>query len=224
MKLVKGIGGPGEGACWMAAIHYYTRANDDQSWSDRPACVPETIRELAVSLNDWCEDNERESLLGDHLFDPVGCDRSPASETRRLEMIVETAITWARRMYPESSYGTWAERWLSGKDRSVTAAENAATMADGAAATAPGAMWVAAVAAATAAGAAAAMATAEDAVTALATSMARAAAAMAAVKAAPTKLALLGLISRCCAIGDRVETCAPRSRESVLEALETGNF
>ncbi len=221
MNLVRGIGSPGEGACWMSALHYHTRTMTDHSWSDRPAYVPETIRELAVRLNDWCEDGEREWLIGDHLFEPVGCDPSPASEMRRLEIIVGAAITWTLRMYREPSYGAWAECWLSGEDRSMAAAEDAASAA--AAADAAAALEAGTDLYTTAADAAAVAVAAAAAAVATTSKAMAAAAAMAAV-AAPTKLLLFGLILRCCAVGDRVEVCASRSRESVLEALETGVF
>ncbi|MCI0354840.1 MAG: hypothetical protein L0099_07365 [Acidobacteria bacterium] len=202
----------------MSALHYYTRACDDQSWSDCPAYVPQTIRELAISLNVWCNNGERERLIGDHLFEPVGCDPSPASEMRRLEMIVETAITWTLRTYKEPNFGAWAERWLSGEDRSVAAAKDA-----WAASKLTTASALAATAASTLATVSALKLTTASAL-ATATATALSAAVTAAVKTAPTKLQFLKLILRCCAVGDRVEVCTSRSRESVLEALETGVF
>ncbi|MCI0354841.1 MAG: hypothetical protein L0099_07370 [Acidobacteria bacterium] len=136
-------------------------------------------------------------------------------------MIVETAIGWALRIHCEPTFDAWATRWLSGEDRSTTAAENAAM-----ATTESSTSVTAAVAAEVASAAATATASKTSAAVsaAAASKAAVAAAAVAAMNAGPTKLQLLRLILRCCTVGDRIEVCTSRSRESVLEALETGVF
>ena len=91
MKLVKGKGSESTGACWMAALHYYTRS--DKSWSDHPDCVAPEIRALAIYLNDWCDDGEREELIGPHLFAPLGTNQ-PEHRSARLALIVDTARRW----------------------------------------------------------------------------------------------------------------------------------
>lgn len=119
MKLVKGVGSPAEGGCWMVAASMYAHGK----WSDQPACVPPTIRALCVRLNDMCSDGEREALIGPHLFAPMGRDASPEAEQRRAWLCAE----WAVRRYalPCDATRTWAERWLSGENRSREAARAA---------------------------------------------------------------------------------------------------
>jgi len=92
MKLVKGKGSPGEGGCWMVAAATYA----DEGWTDHPKCVDETIRPLCITLNDWCDDGEREDLIGPHLFAPVGTADESLRE-KRLRMIVDFALGEAAR-------------------------------------------------------------------------------------------------------------------------------
>ena len=94
MRLVKGKGSPDTGACWMSAIHYYTRT--DQTWSDHPACVSPVIGMLAMALNDLCEDGERETLIGPHLFAPVGTNTGLADDLIRTKMAADVASEWAK--------------------------------------------------------------------------------------------------------------------------------
>jgi hypothetical protein len=68
MKLTKGKGSPETGGCWMTAAAYYA----ENHWTDHPACVCPIITNLCIRLNDWCEDGEREKLIGPHLLTPVG--------------------------------------------------------------------------------------------------------------------------------------------------------
>jgi len=92
MKLTKGPGSPGKGGCWMVAVQQYTEPTmthkktiklldgtkmeavvfRDNAWHDHPECVHPVIREFCIWMNDNCPDEERESIIGPHLFDPVG--------------------------------------------------------------------------------------------------------------------------------------------------------
>ncbi len=97
MKLVRGAGAPGEGACWMSAVHQY-QTELGPHWSDHPECVSPIIRELCIQLNDRCEsDEEREGLIGPHLFTPVGTN-DPHLERRRIYRVADMACrVWAPR-------------------------------------------------------------------------------------------------------------------------------
>ena len=92
MRLVNGEGSPTTGACWMSALHYYTR--QDASWTDRApwACVSPVIRTLCIRLNDLCSDGEREALIGPHLFTPIGTASSPEIEQRRTFLCADRAV------------------------------------------------------------------------------------------------------------------------------------
>ena len=81
VKLTDGVGSPEEGGCWMVAASYY----ETGEWYDQPACVCPVIRLLCIPLNDWMEsDEERERIIGPHLFAPVGTAAGRAMEWRRF--------------------------------------------------------------------------------------------------------------------------------------------
>lgn len=90
MKLVSGSGSEQTGACWMSALHWYTRR--DRTWSDHPDCVSPVIRELCIRLNDMCIDGEREELIGKHLFASVGTNTGEADDQRRAYLCADRAI------------------------------------------------------------------------------------------------------------------------------------
>ena len=222
MKLVKGAGSEKGGACWMSALHYYTR--EDRSWSDAApwACVSPVIRALCIRLNDMCDDGERESLIGPHLFEPLGTATGIEDERRRAFMVADTAIhAFAPIRMRATGRPDLAER-MEGipavVDRnSAIVARDAAYKIRAAAAAA--AAYDAAYDAAAAAYAAAAY---DDA----AAAAAYAAACDAAYDAAARKQIkplLLDLILRCCAVGERKEVAEACSRERVLEMLECGS-
>lgn len=68
IKLVAGAGSPGEGACWMSAIQYYSGGE----WSDHPDCVCPLIRQMCICANDCLDDESRGEIIGPHLLAPVG--------------------------------------------------------------------------------------------------------------------------------------------------------
>jgi len=94
MKLVAGQGGQGQGACWMSAIHWYTRADKPGfQWSDHPECVDPVIRSLCISLNDSLPDDKaRGEIIGPHLFRPVGTLVSNELTIRRAFKCADVAI------------------------------------------------------------------------------------------------------------------------------------
>ena len=93
MRLVRGAGSETKGACWMSALHYYTRT--DRSWSDHHSCVSGVVRVLCIELNDWCNDDERGALIGPHLFAPVGTATGLQDEIARARLCAERATAWA---------------------------------------------------------------------------------------------------------------------------------
>ena len=107
---------------------------------------------------------------GDVVIDDttkVGCKSMTTIKRTRLPRMttmqrVEIAIHLALIVYKEKDFKTWADNWLSGKDRSRTAAEAAADAAEAAAARTAkaAAAWAAAWAATKAADAAVAKAAA----------------------------------------------------------------
>jgi len=221
MKLVSGAGSPETGACWMSALNFYTDENALVNWSDQPRCVCGTIRPLAITHNDMCEsDEERERLIGPHLFAPVGT--AGVSAEVRLARVRKIALAAVRVFAPIAldAAGLTAEaarlRALpddASYDELRDAANNAAAdyAADAAAKSA-------AAYASRSATAAAARATAEA-----ADAAAVAADYAADANIAVTKQALLDLILDLCEMG-RVEVPEVRTREQVLAALETGRF
>lgn len=94
MRLVAGSGSEKTGACWMSALHYYTR-RDKISWTDQPKCVAPSVRRLCIALNDICAtDAEREALIGPVLFEPVGTDTGEEDEQKRAWLCADVACRW----------------------------------------------------------------------------------------------------------------------------------
>ena len=90
MRLVNGSGSEKTGACWMSALHWYTRKG--KSWSDQPACVSPVIRDLCIKLNDTLPDGEREEVIGPHIFAPVGTNTGEADEEKRRALCADRAL------------------------------------------------------------------------------------------------------------------------------------
>ena len=90
MRLVQGAGSEKTGACWMSALHWYTRHGT--SWTDQPQCVSPVIRRLCIRLNDACSDGEREALIGPHLFAPVGTNTGHADDIKRAYLCADRAV------------------------------------------------------------------------------------------------------------------------------------
>ncbi len=95
MRLVRGSGSEDKGACWMSAIHWYTR--NGKNWTDQPKCVSPVIRPICIQLNDLLDDGERERMIGPHLFAPVGTNTGQADDTKRSFHILDTL---ARKITP----------------------------------------------------------------------------------------------------------------------------
>lgn len=96
LKLVYGAGSLEEGACWMSALRYY----EGGSWSDQPACVCPVIRALAIRLNDFCDDEQRQRLIApaDVLFAPMGTAQ-PQYEKARHNLLAPFALEMAMHGY-----------------------------------------------------------------------------------------------------------------------------
>lgn len=93
MRLVKGKGTEKTGACWMTALHFYTR--EDRSWSDDApwACVSNAVKRLCIRLNDWLEsDEERGRIIGPHLFAPLGTSAGKDDERARAFLCADYAV------------------------------------------------------------------------------------------------------------------------------------
>jgi hypothetical protein len=216
MKLVEGKGSPDKGACWMSALHYYTSDDALANWSDQPGCVCETIRQFAITLNDMCDsDEERERLIGPHLFAPVGtAGVSTKVKSARVRKIALAAVRVFAPIALDAA-GLTAEaarlRALP-DDASYDELRDAARAAQDAADAARAARDAAAYAAAAATASRSAAYHAADAADAAADA-----------NNAAAKQALLDLILDLCEMG-RVEVSAARTREQVLAALETGRF
>jgi hypothetical protein len=93
MRLVNGEGSEKTGACWMSALHYYTR--NDTTWNDRApwACVSDVVRKLCIDLNDWLEsDEERGRVIGPHLFAPLGTSTGVKDELKRAFLCADYAV------------------------------------------------------------------------------------------------------------------------------------
>ena len=108
MNLIRGHSpDPSQGACWMDACSYYAR----ETWSDHPACVPETIREIAIRANDTLTDDIRESVIGPHLFAPIGADPSEPAEQERAEICAYYAVhVFAPLAFRAIGMREWAQR------------------------------------------------------------------------------------------------------------------
>jgi hypothetical protein len=97
MKLASGAGSETTGACWMSAIHWYTRGGK-RTWTDQPDCVSPIVRDLCIALNDrLANDAERERVIGPHIFQPVGTNTTNEDEGKRWALVADRA---ARRFLP----------------------------------------------------------------------------------------------------------------------------
>ena len=203
MKLVKGQGSESTGACWMSAVHYYVR-KDDKSWSDHPNCVSPIVRELCIQLNDWCEDGERESLIGPHIFAPVGTNTCEADEIRRAFLCADRAV----RVFAPAALDVAGLRAEADKLRALSPVVDVRSAK------------IAANAAETAIASAIASASTIASASAIAWAIVRASTRASTRASARAKQELLQLTLDCCAIGERVEVVPTKSKECVLEYLE----
>ena len=73
----------------MSALNFYVRK--DQSWSDHPPCVSPIVTTLAINLNDFLTNGEREEVIGPHLFAPVGTNTGEDDERTRADLIHQSA-------------------------------------------------------------------------------------------------------------------------------------
>ena len=193
MRLVQGAGSEKTGACWMSALHWYTRHGT--SWTDQPQCVSPVIRRLCIRLNDACSDGEREALIGPHLFAPVGTNTGHADDIKRAYLCADRAV----RVFAPIALDRAGQLAAAATLRALQPITDQETARS-------------AHKAADAADAADAAAYAADA--------AAAAYYAAAYYAADAKSALLQLILDCCAIGTQAEVCEAKTRDAVLAYLE----
>ena len=204
MKLVSGTGSEETGACWMSALHWYTRLG--ASWTDQPECVSPVVRKLCIKLNDrLLTDADRERVIGPHLFVPVGTATGNADEIARAYLCADRAVR------------VFAPYVLRAIDLDVQAAKlEALPEIASAASAARSAAW----AARAAAGAArAAGATAWAARAAEAAAEAARAAASAARSAAWYEREMIRLILDCCAIGRKADVQPTRTKEELMAFL-----
>lgn len=216
LKLVKGAGSEKDGACWMSAIHMFTRS--DNSWSDHPDCVSPIVRELCIALNDDCPDGEREALIGQHLFAPLGTNTGEADDQRRAYLCADRAVRyWAPAALEAAGLSAEAGtlRALSPivDERTALAAEAAAKLVE------DGALAMTSVSARASAGAWAWVSAWASGI-AWVSAWAWARASAWASASAGMRRELLQLILDCCAIGTPVEVVPSRTKKSVMEYLE----
>ncbi len=106
-RLIRGPGAPGKGACWMSAIAFLS---GQDKWTDDAKCVCPTIQPLAILLNDRCDDEERERLIGPHLFAPYGTAQGADIAKKRVVAIVRQAATWASQALSAAGLEQAAEK------------------------------------------------------------------------------------------------------------------
>ena len=134
MKLVKGKGSAGEGACWMSAIQHYSTMGAGQ-WHDHPECVDPAIARLCITVNDRCKnDTEREAVIGGMLFLPVGTNEGVEMSLRRARWLaLQVAHLWDCpdfvRRYLETGEGDVEQVCANAAYAATTAATTAAATA-----------------------------------------------------------------------------------------------
>ena len=123
--LVCGLGVPEPGKmCVEAAINYAL----GRPHGDDPGCVAKSVRSLKITLNDrkWPSNKARAKGLRRLAIAQLGT-KGTLDET-------EFAIRCTLLVYRAPDFVAWAERWLSGEDRTRESAEAAAWSASAAAA------------------------------------------------------------------------------------------
>lgn len=96
-KLIRGEGSPKNGACWMSMLNALVQPDFKATWTDQPECVSPVVRNLCIFLNDFLRDDERERVIGPHLFAPVGTAIGDSDEQRRGWLCMDYAV---RRVAP----------------------------------------------------------------------------------------------------------------------------
>ena len=96
-----------DGASWMQALNWYEDAGE--SWSEQPISVCPLIRECCIQLNNALPDEERGTLIGPHLWTPLGTISTPEVELARAYLCVNRSLlVWARDKRAKPFYG---EHW-----------------------------------------------------------------------------------------------------------------
>jgi hypothetical protein len=72
---------PADGGCVMQIIDWIS----SNGWTDRPACVFHPLRDMAVAINDWVSDEQRQRLLDltPRLMNTQITDRAEAERVAR---------------------------------------------------------------------------------------------------------------------------------------------
>lgn len=108
VKLTRGVGSPETGGCALVAASFYAHG----TWDDQPPCVCPVIRVLVMALNDDLpSDEERERILGPHLFTWVGTAAGQAVEWRRRWAMLDRLVNvWLpKRLDPQDAAFVRAE-------------------------------------------------------------------------------------------------------------------
>ena len=127
--------GAGSDLCMAGVLHYYYTSLEAVLYNRIHAKI-ENPRLLEVEID---EEIATDGLKG-------GCKQmTPIREIPlpniSTEQLAEFVIRLVRELYPDPAFIAWADKWLSGGDRSETAAEAAAWAAEGAAWAVEGAAW-----------------------------------------------------------------------------------
>lgn len=117
-KLRSGEGGgnPANGLCFMETVALI--AGEDIT--AQPECASPALTYFGIHLNDLMPDDIRQKLLP--LAQPATGTLSPEHEKQRLEIIVATGIKCELEVCSDESFVSWANKWLSGEDRSHSSA------------------------------------------------------------------------------------------------------
>lgn len=215
MKLAKGKGSPETGGCWMALNDYYARGVLD--WTDQPECVDPIIRPLAIRLNDWCEDGEREALIGPHVWTTMGTF-SDELRPQRLRMVVDFTLTLAAKALDAAGVSHELRPGM-GYVAAAHAAQAATSAATSAAAYIAASHTAHTAHAAQAAQAAANAANATSAATSAATGAAHVTAIIAVDAGTEQKQELLQLILDLCALGTPQEVTTAVTKSEALKVV-----
>ena len=92
IKLVKGVGDPETGGCWMSALGAFAGV---ERWHDyHPCFVDHVINEVCIVINDLLPTDESRGIhIGPRLLDPWGTV-DPEAEESRLMYLIDRAIRY----------------------------------------------------------------------------------------------------------------------------------
>lgn len=106
LRLRQGKGGSWDnGLCVMETVHWLSGAKDaGETPTDKPECACPVLGALAIRLNDYLDDENRQKLLP--LALPLTGTRSPEHEKLRAEFLVMAVIN---RILPQAFEKKWPE-------------------------------------------------------------------------------------------------------------------